>query len=330
MRGGARSPGARWESEPQYPNRSATPHAAHGQPQLPYMNFLGQRPRGHLDSATYRSRRRRGALPRRRAAAGGGVSRRGGGYAAGPARARLMETPPLRASRGFGATSARPWLPLAGAAAAQRGLRGRGWWRRRHRGPLGPWAGGIEAPPRLLRGRCTRRGLRVRGWWERRHCGPLGPWAGAYCGSGARGGACMGAAGGNTATAGPSARWRGALGSRRASCRGDARGGACVGAAGGETPSLRASLCLSLPIISQCPPEGHDDSRQAAAAPAHGAEDGPRPQRGRGRRRPRDGCPRGGGAQEPSEDTCGGLAGHPPRAGARRGDTQCCLLHGPL
>ena len=272
------------------------------------MNFLGQRPRGHLASA-----------------ANIGV----GGCAAGPAWARLVEAPPHWASRPVGGghrgTAAPPTRAMRAA-----GLRGRGWWRRHHHGPLGPWARGVEAPPRLLRGRCTRRGLRVRGWWERRHCGPLGPWAGAYCGSGARGGACMGAAGGNTATAGPSARWRGALGSRRASCRGGARGGACVGAAGGGTPSLRASICLSLPIISQCPPEGHDDRRQAAAAPAHGAEDGPRPQRGRGRRRPRDGCPRGGGAQEPSEDTCGGLAGHPPRAGARRGDTQCCLLHGPL
>ena len=209
MRGGARSPGARWESEPQYPNRSATPHAAHGQPQLPYMNFLGQRPRGHLDSATYRSRRRRGALPRR-AAAGGGVSHGGGGYAAGPARARLMETPPLRASRGFGATSARPWLPLAGVAAARRGLRGRDWRRCRHRGPLGPWAGGIGAPPRLLRGRCARR-------------------------------ACVGAAGGGATTTGLSARGRGASRRRRASCEGDARGGACVCAAGGNAATAGLS-----------------------------------------------------------------------------------------
>ena len=39
---------------------------------------------------------------------------------------------------------------------------------------------------------------------------------------------------------------------------------------------------------------------------------------------------RAAAGREPSRDTCGGLAGHPPRAGARRGDTQCCLLHGPL
>jgi hypothetical protein len=239
MRGGARSPGARWESEPQYPNRSATPHAAHGQPQLPYMNFLGQRPRGHLDSATYRSRRHRG---RAAAPAGGGGWRRlsrgrrlrggacagaadgdaatagvsgircdvgpalaascgGGGCAAGPAWARLAEVPPPRASRPVGGGHRGAAAPPTRAMRAA-GLRGRGWWRRHHHGPLGPWARGVEAPPRLLRGRCTRRGLRVRGWWERRHCGPLGPWAGAYCGSGARGGACMGAAGGNTATAG--------------------------------------------------------------------------------------------------------------------------------
>ena len=209
MRGGARSPGARWESEPQYPNRSATPHAAHGQPQLLYMNFLGQRPRGHLDSATYRSRRHRG---RAAAPAGGGGWRRlsrgrrlrggacagaadgdaatagvsgircdvgpavaascgGGGCAAGPAWARLVEAPPPRASRPVGGGHRGAAAPPARAmhAAGPACARLVGTPPLRASRPVG---GG------LLRERRAWRGLHGRGWWKHRHCGPLGPLAG--------------------------------------------------------------------------------------------------------------------------------------------------------